>query len=95
MAGGIDKLIPAVTRASGVIYVKAVLDTDGNVTEATLGEAATVPADELNVLTGQILRTYLRLGTFTITDGVMAISQVVTGSLWLTLCGRTVSWARI
>lgn len=95
MAGGIDKKIPAVTRATGVIYLKAVLDTDGNVTEATIGEAAEVPADELNPATGQIIRTYLRLGTYTITDGVMSIAQVVTGSLWLTLCGRTVSWARI
>jgi len=95
MAGGSDFDLLDVTLTSGVVFVKVSFDSNDAITTIIINYASTMPADEINPSTGQVTATYLTLGSFSITDDVMSVFQVVTGSLWFSFCGRTVSWTRI
>jgi len=95
MAGGSNVDLLNVTSISGVVFVKVSFDSNDAITTIIIDYAVAIPADEINPSTGQVTATYLTLGSFSITDGVMSVFQVVTGSLYFSFCGRTVSWTRI
>ena len=95
MEGGSNFDFTNVTLTDGVVFVKVMFDSSDAITIISIGYESTIPADEINPATGQVTATYLALGSFSTTNDVMSVFQVVTGSLWFSFCGRTVSWTRI
>lgn len=70
-----------VITTTGVVYLAVVLDVDGEITAATIENAATLPAPD-------VTHGYLTLAAVTKTgSAVTAINQAVTHSLAMRRCG--------
>jgi len=78
--GDNPQFVVSTVGSTGFVYLEVTTDSSGNITDRSIGVAATVPADT----SGDY---HFEVGSYSITDGVMSIAQAISGSQMFELCG--------